>query len=87
MKQNNVYSIDKDVIVKELTKRKVSQRRADMACAFHPGMFWKIINERGQNYTVDTLYKISLYLKIPMEKLITIVKIKPNPIRKNYNKK
>ena len=81
MKQNSVYTIDKDVIVNELTKRKVSQRRADMACSFHPGMFWKIINERGQNYTVDTLYKVSLYLKIPMEQLITVTKVKSEPIR------
>jgi transcriptional regulator with XRE-family HTH domain len=87
MKTNSVYTIDKEAIVYLLKTHGISQRQADTYCGFHPGMIWKIINSRGQNYTVDTLTKLSLYFKQPMEYFVKKQKKATNPIRKNYNKK
>jgi transcriptional regulator with XRE-family HTH domain len=49
-------------------------------------MIWKILNDRGLNYTVDTLYKLSKYFDVTMEALVVKQKKRPEP-RRTYVKK
>jgi plasmid maintenance system antidote protein VapI len=76
-----VYTID-DRLLSRLAKQKgLNHSTLDTLMGFHRGMMFKILTKRGQNYTVDTLYRISKFFNVSMEKLCKLEPKANKPIR------
>ena len=81
IKREDIYKLIGKRIQRFRTQRNMSQETLALAAEIHPAYFGRV--ERGERCpTVDTLFKISQGLKVPLSELLDIsAEIKPTNIQ------